>query len=213
MIILYIIIEFLFGSLMFSYWLGLACKKDLSTVGDGNPGAFNLWKAAGYKVGIAGVFLDFMKGYFPLVMLVNGNYVSGLSIAAVGIAPILGHAFSPFMKFKGGKAVAVSFGVWSAVTNFRCSFAYAVILAVLLLIAKFITKGESTTTEADGVMVVLGMWMLGFYIIAYRFPQFLVVLWLQNSILFTYKNKEKLLVFFKDIYSRYAGNDTTSGMR
>ena len=86
-------------------------------------------------------------------------------------------------------------------------------MAVLLLIAKFITKGESTTTEADGVMVVLGMWMLGFYIIAYRFPQFLVVLWLQNSILFTYKNKEKLLVFFKDIYSRYAGNDTTSGMR
>lgn len=65
MIIIYVIIEFLCGSLMFSYWLGLVSKKDLSTVGDGNPGAFNLWKAAGYKLGLAGVFLDFMKGYFP----------------------------------------------------------------------------------------------------------------------------------------------------
>ena len=210
MIIIYVIIEFRCGSLMFSYWLGLVSKKDLSTVGDGNPGAFNLWKAAGYKLGLAGVFLDFMKGYFPLVLLINGNLVSGLPVAAVGIAPILGHAFSPFIKFRGGKAVAVSFGVWSAVTNFRCSLVYAVILAVLLLIAKVINRGESTTTEADGVMVVLGMWMLGFYIIAYRLPYHLVILWLQNSILFTYKNKEKLLVIVKNIYSRYAGNDKTS---
>ena len=50
---------------MFSYWIGLVSKKDLSTEGDGKTGAFNLWKAAGYKLGLAGVFLDFMKGYFP----------------------------------------------------------------------------------------------------------------------------------------------------
>ena len=212
MIVLYLIIEFLSGSLMFSYWLGRACNKDLSTVGDGNPGAINLWKAAGYKEGLMGVFLDFMKRYFPLVLLIYGSHVIGLSIAAVEISQILRLAFYQFMKFRGGKAIAVSFGVWSAVTNFRCSFAYAVILAVLLLIARAITKGEPTSTESDGVMVVLGMWMLGFYIIAYGFPYHFVLLWLQNAILFTYKNKEKLLVFFKDIYSRYAGNGKTSGM-
>lgn len=110
MIIIYVIIEFLCGSLMFSYWLGLVSKKDLSTVGDGNPGAFNLWKAAGYKLGLAGVFLDFMKGYFPLVLLINGNLVSGLPVAAVGIAPILGHAFLPLLSSGEGKLLPCHLG-------------------------------------------------------------------------------------------------------
>lgn len=212
MTVLYFIMEFLCGSLMFSYWLGLAAKKDLTKVGDGNPGAFNLWLAAGFKLGLLGVLLDFIKGYFPLVVLIGRDMISDLSIATVAFAPILGHAFSPFLRGRGGKAIAVTFGVWSAVTQFKVSLAYAIILAVLYVIARAVYKGENTPTETDGFMVVFGMWMLGFYLFFKAFPYYLRLLWLENSLLITYKNREKLQVFFKNVYSKYWNRDTTISM-
>jgi len=121
MILILFILKFFCGSLMFSYWIGLALGKNLKTVGDGNPGAFNLWRSAGYQWGLVGVALDFLKGYLPLVFLIQKGYVSGMEVALVAIAPILGHAFSPFMRMHGGKAIAVTFGVWSAVSGFQLS--------------------------------------------------------------------------------------------
>lgn len=212
MTVLYFIMEFLCGSLMFSYWLGLLAKKDLTKVGDGNPGAFNLWLATGYKLGLLGVLLDFMKGYFPLVVLIQREMIADSSIATVAFAPILGHAFSPFLRGRGGKAIAVTFGVWSAVTQFRISLVYAVILAVFYVIARMVYRGENTSTETDGFMVVFGMWMLGLYIFFKAFPHYIRLLWLENSLLITYKNKEKLQVFFKNVYSKYWNRGTTVGM-
>lgn len=212
MSVLYFIMEFICGSLMFSYWLGLLAKKDLTRVGDGNPGAFNLWLAAGYKLGLLGILLDFVKGYFPLVVLIQREMVTGLSIATVAFAPILGHAFSPFLKGRGGKAIAVTFGVWSAVTQFKLSLAYAIILAVLYVIARMVYRGENTPTETDGFMVVFGMWMLGIYIFFKAFPEYIRLLWLENSLLITYKNREKLQAFFKSVYSKYWNRGTTIGM-
>nr|MBO2493665.1 hypothetical protein [Clostridia bacterium]PZN08864.1 MAG: hypothetical protein DIU64_09795 [Caldicoprobacter oshimai] len=212
MTVLYFIMEFLCGSLMFSYWLGLLAKKDLTKVGDGNPGAFNLWLATGYKLGLLGVLLDFMKGYFPLVVLIQREMIADSSIATVAFAPILGHAFSPFLRGRGGKAIAVTFGVWSAVTQFRISLVYAVILAVLYVIARMVYRGENTPTETDGFMVVFGMWMLGLYLFFKAFPYYIRLLWLENSLLITYKNKEKLQVFFKNVYSKYWNRGTTVGM-
>jgi len=195
---------------MFSYWLGLVVKKDIRNVGDGNPGAFNLWHAAGYKLGILGVFLDFMKGYLPLAVLIERGFISEMEIIPVGLAAILGHAFSPFMRFKGGKGIAVTFGVWSAVTNFNCSIAYAVILAIILVIVKILNKGEPTSTESDGVMVVLGIYILGIYMFIKGFSNYLLTLWLGNSIILTYKNKEKIYTFFKPIYDKQEGKNTTT---
>lgn len=205
MIIIFVVIEFLCGSLMFSYWLGLAVNSDLRTVGDGNPGAFNLWQVAGFKLGILGIFLDFMKGYLPLVILVELGFIKGMAIVPVAIAPILGHAFSPFIKFRGGKAIAVTFGMWSAVTRFEISLAYGIILAVFLLVVKLIKGGKPIATEIDGFMVVAGMFVLGIYLILRAFPQYLIILWLANLIILTFTNRTKLHKLFKTIY--YKRND------
>lgn len=182
---------------MFSYWLGLAAGKDLRTVGDGNPGAFNLWQAAGFKFGIAGVFLDFIKGYLPLAVFITAGYTSGLALVPIAIAPILGHAFSPFLGFRGGKSIAVTFGVWSAVTNFVVSFAYAVILALLMVVAKFYRKGKPTSTETDAFMDVFGMAVVLIGLILMDFPSNLVLLCLLNFLILTYTNRQKLYAFFK----------------
>jgi acyl phosphate:glycerol-3-phosphate acyltransferase len=200
MIILFMIIEFICGSLMFSYWLGLAVKKNLRVIGDGNPGAFNLWSASGYRLGILGIILDFMKGYLPLVILVEHGFIRGLTIVPVAIAPILGHDFSPFLKFKGGKGIAVTFGVWSAVTRFEVSIAYAIILAMLLLIVKLLKRGKPSSKEIDAFMVVTGMLLLGIYLIVRALGDYLIILWLANVLLLTYTNRRKLITFIKGLY-------------
>ena len=199
MMILLTVMEFLCGSLMFSYWLGFAVKKDLRVVGDSNPGAFNLWHAAGYKLGMLGIILDLTKGYLPLVLLVQMGVVSGMAIVPVAIAPILGHAFSPFMKFKGGKSIAVTFGVWSAVSNFEVSLAFAIILAILSVAAKLLHGGKPITTEEDGFMVVMGMMILGVYLYVRAYSLPFLLLWVMNLMLFIYVNRLKLYILFKTV--------------
>ncbi|AEM74742.1 glycerol-3-phosphate acyltransferase [Caldicellulosiruptor acetigenus] len=202
MIVFIVLLEFFCGSLMFSYWLGKLFKKDITAVGDGNPGAFNLIQAVGFKIGLLGVALDFLKGYFPLVYFVEKGYLPKSYIIAGAIAPILGHAFSPFLRFKGGKAIATTFGVWSATTRFRVSLFYAVVLALLFLIAKKLKHGGRTTTEEDAFMVVLGFTIVGAYLYLNNFSVYLLTLWFLNLIIMIYKNKEKLATFYISLTDR-----------
>ncbi len=100
------------GSLMWSYWLGkLFLKRDIRALGDGNPGAFNLLKTGNIPVAGLGIFLDIGKGVIPAGLAMTFLPVSGWEIVPVAVAPVIAHAFSPWMRFKGGKAVAVTGGV------------------------------------------------------------------------------------------------------
>ena len=202
MLVFIVLLEFFCGSLMISYWLGKIFKKDITAIGDGNPGAFNLIQAVGFKVGILGVALDFLKGYFPLVYFVENGYLPKSYIIAGAIAPVLGHAFSPFLRFRGGKAIATTFGVWSATTRFRVSLFYAVVLAILFLIAKKLKHGGRTTTEEDAFMVVLGFTIVGAYLYLNGFSVYLLTLWFLNLTIMIYKNKEKLSSFYISLTDR-----------
>ena len=204
MIALLTALEFFCGSLMFSFWLGLAAKKDIRVEGDGNPGAFNLWHAAGFRLGMLGILLDFLKGYLPLVFLVRSGAVTGMALVPVAFAPILGHAFSPFVKFRGGKSIAVTFGVWSAVSSFEVSFAFAVILAVLAAASKVVGRGKPTSTDTDGFMAVFGMLILGAYLYVRAYPVPFLFLWLLNLVLFGYVNRVKLNRVLKTVSGKIA---------
>ena len=201
-ILLFILIEYLCGSLMFSYWLGLAVKKDLKIIGDGNPGAFNLWHAAGYKMGLLGILLDFMKGYLPLVFLYESGFLKGYMIVPVALAPVFGHVFPVFTKFKGGKAIAVTFGVWSAITRFKVSLMLAILLAIIQLLVRIINKGKPVSSDTDGVMVVSGMLILGICLKISGLPIYYIGLWMGNLIIFLYANRGKLYRFWKEQMKR-----------
>lgn len=187
------LLSFVSGSLMFSYWLGLMVKRNLKAYGDGNPGALNLWRTAGYGYGLAGIVLDFAKGYVPLSWIVHTNAVSGYWIVLPSAAALLGHVFSPFMRGRGGKAIAVTFGVWSALTGFSASLAYAIILALLLVITRWRRKGKPLTAEADALQVVLGMLLLGVYLYVSGFYDVEMLLyWLVNFVLLGYTHRNEL---------------------
>jgi glycerol-3-phosphate acyltransferase PlsY len=108
------LIGFFLGSIPFSLLVGkLIAKIDIRTVGDGNPGGTNALKAGGLKAGIPSILLDIGKGFLP-VYLAQKYGLAGWSLVPVCLAPILGHAFSPFLRFHGGKALGATGGVWVA---------------------------------------------------------------------------------------------------
>lgn len=78
---------------------------------DGNPGAANVFKNAGVPCGIIVLVTDILKGYLPVHMALNYIPEQSMLIIPVLVAPVLGHAYPLFRHFKGGKAIAVSFGV------------------------------------------------------------------------------------------------------
>lgn len=114
---LWIALGFLSGSLPFSVWIGhLALGKDIRCYGDGNPGGTNVIRVGSLSWGVCAMIMDFLKGAIPVGI---AHYVAGVTgwwLAAAALAPILGHAYSPFLGFRGGKAVAVTFGAWTGLT-------------------------------------------------------------------------------------------------
>ncbi len=89
--------------------------------------------------------------------------------------------------------------MWSAVTTFEASLAYAVILALLAVAARLMTKGKPTTSDADGFMVVLGMLLLGVYLTVRGFPAAILALWAANTLLLAYTNRMKLVAFYRTV--------------
>lgn len=111
-----IVVAYLLGSVPFAFLIARAYGKDLRTIGSGNIGATNLARALGRKWGYTCFALDVLKGFVPVaaVGVIAGAPDEPVLLAlwlAVGIAAILGHVFSLFLGFKGGKGVATSFGV------------------------------------------------------------------------------------------------------
>jgi glycerol-3-phosphate acyltransferase PlsY len=120
---------FWLGACPFSVWVGRwFLKKDIRNYGDGNPGAANVFRAGGGKIGFLAVILDVAKGV-PFVVLAH-LYLGLPEAVVVALSAILGHAFSPFLGWRGGKAVAVTFGVLMALPRHELLIVF-IIFAIL----------------------------------------------------------------------------------
>jgi acyl phosphate:glycerol-3-phosphate acyltransferase len=111
----YLLGAYLVGAIPFGLLFGKALGGvDVRAVGSGNIGATNVLRAAGKKAAILTLAADCLKGLFPVLLsatLFSSELISVLS----GVAAILGHDFPVYLRFKGGKGVATSFGVVLAV--------------------------------------------------------------------------------------------------
>jgi glycerol-3-phosphate acyltransferase PlsY len=141
---------FLIGSIPFGLLTARAFKvKDLTERGSGNIGATNVSRVLGFwPAGFITLLLDVIKGAAPVAIIAytglaeslgalmqvpNGTpLVTPLLIWSVGLFAVLGHCFSPWLHFNGGKGVATAIGVWlvlspiSAIVGiigFACAFA------------------------------------------------------------------------------------------
>ena len=102
--------SFFIGAIPFGVLIGRLRGVDVRAAGSGNIGATNVWRVLGPKAGTAAFVLDVLKGVAgPLI----GRWLvpnSEVGIAACGIFAVLGHTFSPFLGFKGGKGISTSLG-------------------------------------------------------------------------------------------------------
>lgn len=113
-----IFMSYLIGSVPF----GLLVSKTIRGIdprrqGSRNIGATNVLRVAGKKEAALTLICDFLKGLLP-VLFARGVGVSEEAVLLVGLAPIIGHIFPVFLKFKGGKGVATSFGVFSGLAPY-----------------------------------------------------------------------------------------------
>lgn len=131
-----IILSYLIGSIPISVLIGKACfKQDIREFGSKNPGGTNATRLWGKKIGFTIILLDMLKGLIPIWvsicvfrltnlkdLMLNDSNSWAIWLSALGA--VLGHCYSIFLRFKGGKGVATTVGVVAS-TNL-CQFALGI---------------------------------------------------------------------------------------
>lgn len=173
---------FLLGAMPLSLWLGyLLLRTDIRAYGDGNPGATNAWRAGGWQVGVPALLLDYLKAAVPVGLAYLGYGLSGWGLVPVALAPLLGHAYSPFLHFRGGKALATTFGLWTGLTLAEGPLVLGLAFGLLILIQ-----------DNDGWAVVLGLVSFLGYLFLRQVDVFILVIWVANSLLLAWKYRADL---------------------
>lgn len=107
---LLLLCSYVLGSLPFGLWIGIAWKGvDIRKVGSGNIGATNVWRVCGRGPGLCAFLLDVGKGFVPPFVGARLGLSSEWQIAAALLA-VIGHTYSIFLGFKGGKGIATGLG-------------------------------------------------------------------------------------------------------
>ena len=175
---LLILAAYFTGAIPTSYIVGRIKGIDLRQHGSGNLGATNAYRVLGWRAALPVFIVDIFKGWFPTFCfpLWDGSN-NGLLALAYGAAAIIGHVFSIYVKFKGGKGVATSTGVllalaplavlagfivWSAIV-FTTGFVSlgSIVAACVLPVVIFLVQGA-------GAVLWLSMALAAFVIFAHR---------------------------------------------
>lgn len=186
MLWLLIPLGFLLGSAPFGLLLGKLKGVDIRDHGSGNIGSTNVFRTLGKKSGITCLILDLLKGFAPVLLAINLARIEDASFlfsieflkslteavpasqqfqvqsihVLTALAAILGHNYSPWIGFKGGKGIATSGGALLALMP------AAVILLVLIFIivariTKYVSVGSIATGIALPLLTLYGSWYHG----------------------------------------------------
>jgi len=170
------------GAIPFSLLAGLVVlRADIRRWGDGNPGGANAWRAGTWRLGVPAVLLDYLKGALPVGLARMEYDVCGWDLVVVALAPVLGHAFSPFLRFRGGKALAVTFGIWTGLTLWEGPTFLGLGLALMMLLQ-----------DADAWAVLLGMFCFLGYVLLRGVGPYGQAVWAGNLLILAWKHRSGL---------------------
>jgi acyl phosphate:glycerol-3-phosphate acyltransferase len=163
--------------------LGVEVRK----VGSGNIGATNVARSAGKKAGLLTLCGDAAKGVIP-VLLVRFLDLGEITLAATAVAALLGHLFSPFLGFSGGKGVATGLGVFLGLAPYAILFAFFFFLVTFALF-RIVSLSSLVATAATPLLLLL----LGYpraYVGAGLVIALLIILRHQDNIIRLWKGQE-----------------------
>ncbi len=156
--LIYLVLTYIIAGIPSAYIITkLILKKDIRTIGSGNVGATNVYRAGGLKLAIPVFIFDFLKGFVPTFIsffVFNRNAEISVIVAVVAI---IGHILSPYLKFKGGKGAATSFGAFIVIFPIPI----AAVLAVFSLIVL------TTRMVALGTIIAACTFPVFYYIFGY----------------------------------------------
>ena len=164
-IVLPLAFGFLLGSIPFGLLLTRAAGLgDIRSIGSGNIGATNVLRTGNKKLAGAVLVLDALKGYAPALI---ASFFGPIAPAAAALGAVLGHMFTPWLAFKGGKGVATTLGVMWGLSwqlgAFACAlwllfafvFRYSSLAALLSVAAAAVASWWLTDPRAAAVVTVL----------------------------------------------------------
>jgi glycerol-3-phosphate acyltransferase PlsY len=175
------LLAFLLGSIPFGLVIARLKGIDIRQHGSGNIGATNVFRIVGKKYGITCLFLDTLKGLIPVVIAVNLLRITGkdpqfqlgfldsfslilpaaeqtkgqLVHILTALAAVLGHNYSPWIGFKGGKGIATSAGVLIGLMPMAALLLLVVFIAILL-VTRYVAVASMVAAVALPVMTHLG---------------------------------------------------------
>ncbi len=158
-----VVAAYFLGSIPTGYLVARAKGVDIRKVGSGNIGATNVFRILGKPAGVLVLVIDGLKGYAACAWLCDG-LLPALGVAPAdadtyrilaGIAVVLGHNYTCWLKFKGGKGIATSAGVYFALAPAAAGIAVAAFLLALLL-----TRYVSIGSIAASVALPTAVWFL-----------------------------------------------------
>lgn len=164
-IILLLIASYLLGAIPFGLWIGkIFFKKNLHDYGSGNTRTTNTFRILGVKAGISVFAFDLLKGTLA-TLLPLFFHINGVPPLIFGLLAVIGHTFSIFDRFKGGKAVATSAGV---ILGFSPLF--LIYLLVVFIIVLWLFSMISLSSVIGAVFALLGILIfpsIGFILTSY----------------------------------------------
>ncbi len=148
-----LLFAYLFGSVPFGLLLGKRVRNiDIRDFGSGNIGATNVLRTLGPGLGFLSFILDVLKGFLP-VFAAGRLGLDPVFIALAGVLAVVGHTFSVFLKFKGGKGVSSSLG---AILGFNYIIGLLGLLLFIIIVAvsRYVSLGSCIAAFSVFVMTL-----------------------------------------------------------
>ncbi len=186
---------YLTGSISFSYLAGKLIKgMDLRKFGSGNLGASNTFRMLGRTPGLIVLFLDILKGYLAVYTVCNIAVIYGINnkeqLMLIGVlaalSAILGHIFTIYHNFKGGKGIAVSLGVFLYLTPVSIIISFGVFLGFFLP-SKYISLGSIAAAVSLPLAVLFQK-----YVLLQHIPNVLIYFTITVSLMVIVKHRANI---------------------
>lgn len=176
--VLAVVVGYIVGSINPADIIARVRHVDYRSVGSGNPGATNIARAMGKKTGILVAVLDILKGFLPAFIF--WWITDDIAVAEVaGLAAVLGHITSPFLKGHGGKGVATALGAILAI-----EWVWLIPILAVFAITFAIARRMGIASVAGVLTLVLAALVYhpeGFDQIVFAFALALLVTWRHKS--------------------------------
>jgi glycerol-3-phosphate acyltransferase PlsY len=174
-----LLFAYLLGSIPTGFLLGSFSGIDIRKAGSGNVGATNVARVVGKKQGVITLLVDVAKGFIPVLIASRLGFdltVTGL----VALAALVGHLYPVFLKFQGGKGVAIALGIFLAVAPLA-SLALVVVFAVVMLAWRWVSLASMAAAGAAPLVLLI-----------FSYPSPLVVLGLMIALLIIFRHQENI---------------------